>query len=67
MSQTQLIIPPKLKHKVNKYVNIVNVVLFTKPSIDNADTKCALNRTGHASALWNFYCSLINAISGYVS
>ena len=27
-----------MEHKVNKYVKFVNVVLFTKTSIDNADT-----------------------------
>ena len=26
----QLIMPLKLKHKIDRYVNIVNVVLFTK-------------------------------------
>ena len=36
MPHTQLIISPEMKHKIDKYVryvNIVNVVLFTKISI----------------------------------
>ena len=37
MSHTQLIISPKLKHKIDKYVryiyvNVVNIVLFAKTS-----------------------------------
>ena len=31
VSPAQLIMSPKLKHKIDRYVNIVNVVLFMKP------------------------------------
>ena len=34
MFQTQLIISPKLKHKIDRDVNIVNVVLFAKISLE---------------------------------
>ena len=53
MCHTQLIITRRLKHKIDKYVRYINVVLFTKTLIHK---KIA---TQNVTWTWNLLCSIL--------
>ena len=70
MCPTQLLISPKLKHKVDKYVkqvSIVNAVLFVKTSIGRIEMIYMINVAPISMVLHNDHAMVADEYNGLVN